>query len=288
SALLQKLEDQEKSSVAQVNDLKEQINNVRAEVSSLQEQLASLAALKSEADITLDIKAGEISELLLQIVNLKEEVSSKTAEGEKLLEEQKSLEERIATLSGIIQTYKEAQANVVGEISHKMNDTLTGIDAFNMKFEEDYGHIESRIHEIVNELKTTTNCIKDSNIEKDQLRKEIAILSQQLSDDKGNGVHLKGRMAELETALRKKEDEKDCLIKTVLEREMKMGELEKIVAERDEKIGDLEMKMKENGTGFDRLFEEKREAIRQLCICIEYHRSCNDELKDMIAKTRRR
>ncbi|KAG6405820.1 hypothetical protein SASPL_133414 [Salvia splendens] len=269
----------------EVNELEENIEGLKRDLEMKTDDFCTLEdnVRNIEVKQRLTSQKLRVTEQLLV-----EKDESYLKKEEKLLEEQKSLQEIIATLSGIVQTYKDAQVRMVGEISDKLSDTLTGIDAFHMKFEEDYGHIESRIYETVNELKITTNCIKDSNIKKDQLRKEITVLSQQLSDEKSNSMHLKGRIGELETTLQKDEDEKDCLIKTVRERETKMGELEKIVTEMDEKTRKLEMKMKENEAGFESLIEEKREAIRQLCIWIEYHRSRNNELKDMIAKTRRR
>lgn len=78
--------------------------------------------------------------------------------------------------------------------------------------------------------------------------------------------------------LRELKGEKQNLMKAVSQLEKRVGELEKMVKERDERVV---------GLG-----EEKREAIRQLCIWIDYHR-INDLqslkiLSEMSSSSRRR
>ena len=52
----------------------------------------------------------------------------------------------------------------------------------------------------------------------------------------------------------------------------------------EEKMGELEKTMSEKKEGILALGEEKREAIRQLCIWIDYHRSRCEDLKEMLSK----
>ncbi|XVE64726.1 hypothetical protein DITRI_Ditri07aG0124600 [Diplodiscus trichospermus] len=67
----------------------------------------------------------------------------------------------------------------------------------------------------------------------------------------------------------KGEEEKVKLLKAVTELENRVGELEKITKEKDETLLGRE--------------EEKREAIRQLCLLIDYHRSRCDHFKELIS-----
>ena len=54
----------------------------------------------------------------------------------------------------------------------------------------------------------------------------------------------------------------------------------------EKKVEVLETMMKEMDEGILGLGEEKREAIRQLCVWIEYHRSRYDYLKEVLSKKR--
>ncbi|RHN43444.1 hypothetical protein MtrunA17_Chr8g0387901 [Medicago truncatula] len=60
-----------------------------------------------------------------------------------------------------------------------------------------------------------------------------------------------------------------------------------IVVELKKRVEELEKLMEEKEEGMLNLGEEKREAIRQLCLRIDYHRERNDYLKEFISKTRR-
>ncbi|KAH6809844.1 intracellular protein transporter USO1-like protein [Perilla frutescens var. frutescens] len=54
--------------------------------------------------------------------------------------------------------------------------------SYGSSMEEDCGHLESRIYEIGNELKVVVNWITGNNAEKDELKKEIVSLLQQLEE----------------------------------------------------------------------------------------------------------
>ncbi|KAH6771709.1 hypothetical protein C2S52_005591 [Perilla frutescens var. hirtella] len=65
----------------------------------------------------------------------------------------------------------------------------------------DYGHLESRIYEIGNELKVVVNWITGNDAEKDQLKKEIVSLLQQLKDEKGKESVMREKIEEMEMRL---------------------------------------------------------------------------------------
>lgn len=207
---------------------------------------------------------------------------------EKLLQHQRLLEETIATLSGVIAAYKETQAKIIPDCSDKVNDTLTQIDTFNMKFEEDTGHLESRIYEILNELKVALNLIKVTGEEKKQVKKEIDTPVQQLKDEKECASVLKEKVEQLENREENEVTRRGSLTETVNQLEEKIATLHKIIAEKDEKMGEYERKMNDKDKGMLDLSEENREAIRKLCIWIDYHQSHYDDLIEMISKARGR
>lgn len=80
---------------------------------------------------------------------------------------------------------------------------------------------------------------------------------------------LREKVEKLEVKVSKEEEQKENLTGAV-------KQLEK-------KVEVLEMMMKEKDDGILCLGEEKREAIRQLCLWIDYHRSRYDHLKEVLS-----
>ncbi|KAJ6712597.1 COP1-INTERACTIVE PROTEIN 1 [Salix purpurea] len=90
-----------------------------------------------------------------------------------------------------------------------------------------------------------------------------------------SGHEIRGRLQQemveqLEVKVRMEGAEKESLTKAISQLEKKAGALEKMLKEKDEGISDLG--------------EEKREAIRQLCVWIEYHRSRYDYLRETLSR----
>ncbi|CAL5349100.1 unnamed protein product [Camellia sinensis] len=64
--------------------------------------------------------------------------------------------------------------------------------------EEDYGHFESRVYEILNEFQVAKNRVNEANIEKQQLKDEPSALIEQLRDWNEKELVLRERVRELE------------------------------------------------------------------------------------------
>lgn len=265
-----------------VNELEEVIEDLKGELEMKGDEISTLVENVRTLEVKLRL-ANQKIRVTEQLLTENEE-SYKSKE-EKLHNEQALLEERIATLTGLVAAHKEAQLRLMRDAPEKVNDVMIEMDTFNMKFEEDYGHLESRIYEILNEFKVTMNWIKEANGEKEKLRKEISIIVKQLRDEKEHGLVLTEKVGDMEKSLQKGKDEKISLVKSLKGLEEKLGQLEKVVKEKDEMLGELEQMIKSKDDGILELGEEKREAIRQLCIWIEYHRNRYDDLKEMISKT---
>ncbi|XP_028060843.1 uncharacterized protein LOC114264427 [Camellia sinensis] len=88
--------------------------------------------------------------------------------------------------------------------------------------DEDYGHFESRVYEILNEFQVAKNRVNEANIEKQQLKDEPSTLIEQLRDWKEKELVLRERVRELEetiedlkTDLEMKGDEVSLLIENL-------------------------------------------------------------------------
>ncbi|KAL8256088.1 hypothetical protein R6Q59_031155 [Mikania micrantha] len=130
------------------------------------------------------------------------------------------------------------------------------MDSLNVKLEEDHGHISTQIYEIMNEIQVTKISMKKMSCEKDDLKEKVVKMMVQLKEV---------------------ESERDTLKKSVDDLEQKSGL-------KDEKMKELEKQLHVKDEGLVDLGEEKREAIRQLCMLVDYQRDRYDHLQQLVSK----
>lgn len=126
----------------------------------------------------------------------------------------------------------------IKDITLTANDTLASLDTVALKFEECTGHFFNRMSKVSCELKFVKDWV---------MRKNKAI------------VHV--------------QDDLDCLLEQLDVKEAEILVYREKVWRSDNKVRELEKMIKEKDDSTLALKEEKREAIRQLCIWIDYHRS---------------
>ncbi|KAI3756385.1 hypothetical protein L1987_56205 [Smallanthus sonchifolius] len=217
-----------------IEDLKSDLEIKGDEVSTLTETVRNL-----EVKIRLSTQKLRVTEQMLS-----ETEHDHATKEEKLHQENKSLVEKISTLSQTITDIKR-------EVQDKVNETLTGVDSLTVKFEEDYGHVRTRVNEITNEIQATQVQLK------------------QMKDD------LKQKFQEMVKKLKFSEGENDRLLKSF--EDMKTGS-----AKKDEKINELENTIHMKDECISGFCEDKREAIKQLCIWADYHRDRLDHLQQLL------
>uniref|UniRef100_A0A6M2EW59 NAB domain-containing protein n=1 Tax=Populus davidiana TaxID=266767 RepID=A0A6M2EW59_9ROSI len=250
-----------------VEQLEEMIEDLKRDLEVKGDELHTLVenARNIEVKLRLSNQKLRVTEQLLT----ENEDAFRKAE-EKYQQEQRVLEERVAVLSGIITANNEAYHSMVADISEKVNNSLLGLDALTMKFEEDCNRYENCILVVSKEILIAKNWFVDTNNENEKLRKEVGNLVVQLQDIKERESALKEKVEQLKVKVSKEGVEKENLTKAISQLEKKVVALETVMKEKDEGILDLG--------------EEKREAIRQLCIWIEYHQSRYDYLREMLSK----
>lgn len=122
-----------------------------------------------------------------------------------------------------------------------------------------------------------TECCEDFTNRVSKVSCEMHFVKDWAKIKNGNMAKLKDDFDALVVQLDVKEEEILGSRQKVLKLESKLRDLEKIVKENDEALIVLK--------------EEKREAIRQLCVWIDYHRSQSDSLRkafcDLVARNRR-
>ncbi|KAL3818259.1 hypothetical protein ACJIZ3_004164 [Penstemon smallii] len=141
----------------------------------------------------------------------------------------------------------EAGLKNIKDLSLTANDMLTSLDTVALKFEECTANFLNRISKASCELKFAKDWA---------MRKNKALL------------HVK--------------DDLDCLLAQLDDKESEILVFREKVWKTENKVRELEKMVKEKEDGTLGLQEEKREAIRQLCVWIDYHRSRSDYYKKML------
>jgi chromosome segregation ATPase len=268
--------------------IEETAEEFRNNIESKAQVVADLEELAEVLRRDLEVKADEHStqienvrtiEFQLRLSNQKlrvtEQELSEKEEDFRIKElgfqqERRALEDRIATLSGIIASNNEAHQRMITDISENVNRTLTELAELIQKFQENCRNYENSMSGMSAELHLAKNWVTETNKDKEELSKEVKHLAEQLQDKIDQEIALREQIEKLVVKASKEEDEIILLRRAVEQLEKTVGELEKMMKEKEEGI---------LGIG-----EEKREAIRQLCVWIDYHRSCNDYLKETLSK----
>ncbi|GLU05934.1 hypothetical protein SLE2022_230070 [Rubroshorea leprosula] len=140
-------------------------------------------------------------------------------------------------------------------------NALVGLDLAVRKL-EDNGNFLTRMSNVKNGLVFAKNWASGKNNEIKQLESNMNSVVAKLDDKEEQELLLREKVWNLEALLRKEVGEKLNLIEEV-------NQLEKRIKDKDDKL---------SGLG-----EEKREAIRQLCLLIDYHRCRYNGLKELIS-----
>ncbi|XP_021289113.1 golgin subfamily B member 1-like [Herrania umbratica] len=253
-----------------VADLEQIIDDLKSDLEMKVDELNTLVENVRTIEVKLRLSNQKLR-VTEQLLTEKEE-SFRTAEA-KFLEEQRILEERITTLAGTIAANQEAHCRMITDIAENVNSTLTGFEAVIQNLEEGYGNYEHCVEETSKELRIAKHWVAETKSEKKRLINEVTSLIEQLKDQKERESMLRERAEKLRTKADKEERERENLIKAVKHLEKKVEFLETVMKEKDQ--------------GIVGLGEEKREAIRQLCVWIDYHRSRCDDLREILSKTTR-
>ncbi|CAI9759358.1 unnamed protein product [Fraxinus pennsylvanica] len=135
------------------------------------------------------------------------------------------------------------------ELSLTAKDMLNSLDTVGLKFEECTANFLNRISKVSCELKFTKDWVR---------RKNKA------------AMHLK--------------DDLNCLLSQMDEKEAEILVFRERVWKSENKVRELEKMNKHHEDGMLVMQEEKREAIRQLCVWIDYHRSRSDYYKKILTE----
>ncbi|KAE8732265.1 hypothetical protein F3Y22_tig00002237pilonHSYRG01246 [Hibiscus syriacus] len=262
-AQLKKLRDMMESQKNTTMDKLEDERNTLTPISIVTDEECEnkLEHMKSSVDVLVaEMQKEDEAELLRErVMNLEAKLSEEREETSKAIsevaekmrkmqKENDKLWQQVMNLEAKLSMEGEEKMKSISEVNEKMRD----MQKENVKSREEVRNLEAKMSEEGEEklkaMSEAENKMREMQKENDKLREEVTNLEAKLSE---------------------KEEEKSKVLKGMSEVEKRVRELEKISKEKDETLLVRE--------------EEKREAIRQLCLLIDYHRTCCDHLKQSIS-----
>ncbi|PPS09308.1 hypothetical protein GOBAR_AA11336 [Gossypium barbadense] len=268
--------------MAQVCNLKKEVDYLRS-----QQCEARGNVMKPELEVQVKTLKEENQGLQVQKITSKDELRSNVHEINQLKEENADLNSRILGLEALFrerrledcQTKREKQttqmsAELIKQISagNKLNYIERKMGNLAQEFYQKLDdNIRLRCLRIAVAEKTHYENKENYKNIKESLEQENKELKQKLvtcETDLTELIDNAEKKRENDKVSNSKEEQKLKLLKAVSVLEKKVGELEKINKEKDATLFSRE--------------EEKREAIRQLCLLIDYHRTNCDFLKTYI------
>ncbi|XP_027191421.1 uncharacterized protein [Cicer arietinum] len=267
------------SAVDQVNaELKQTImtsNKLRLSQRSAERKVEELAE-------KLRKKMEDNIRLLHQRIHVAEQLNNENKNSCKLIklryeQENNILGQKVAIYEEELRRLKEGPSEVKTSPSVDLNGfefeaALNGLDEAAAKVEEHRECIMSNVSKMLCEVQFAKDWIKKMNGEMKQLKDNVDYLRTLLSEKEEQELLLRDKVWNLEATVSKEGGEKLNLTKAVNKLEKKVGKLEKNLKEKDEDL--------------DSLGEKKREAIRQLCLVVEFHRDRCNYLMNLVTSMR--
>uniref|UniRef100_A0A2C9WJ96 NAB domain-containing protein n=1 Tax=Manihot esculenta TaxID=3983 RepID=A0A2C9WJ96_MANES len=281
--LTNKIQEQQKTLTEKVNIIKKLTGEQRLtkhvsphsqKLLSESHKLRSMDSAKISNQV-LERKIDEMAEkfnmkmenhirLLFQRIRVAEQIHVETKDAykkmlEKLEQENKELNEKKAAYEGDLMKMREM-------LFEPENNLLAGLDSMLKKIDEENGNFLNRISRMSKELQHAKDWITGKNHEIKKLKHNVETLTSQLDE----------------------KEEQEFLLKEKLAKEISSKRLEedrlKVADKLERRVEDLEQKLQERDEILSTLGEEKIEAIRQLCVLIDYHRHRYDHLKEAVSK----
>lgn len=149
---------------------------------------------------------------------------------------------------------------------------VTEFDFFVRKFEEENENFSNRISRVSIELKVAKRWVYGATNEIKRLKHNVDCLVAYLEHKEEQEVLLRDKIWKLEAKVSKESGERLNMVQEISQLEKKLAKNERLTKEKDDRILSLG--------------EEKIEAIRQLCVSIDYYRNRVDHLKTIISTMR--
>ncbi|KAL4324775.1 hypothetical protein GQ457_11G024070 [Hibiscus cannabinus] len=272
-----------------VEEVKSNVDVLAAEMHKENEE-----ELLRERVMNLEAKLSEEAEEKLKVLKAMKEVEEKMREMQK--ENEKLLREEVMLLEARLSAEGEEKLKVLKamcEVEEKMREMQKENEKLLrekvMNFEAKLSEEEEEKQKVLKAMSRVEEKMREMQKENEKvLREKVMNFEAKLSEEAEEKLKVLKAMSRVEEKMREmqKENEK-VLMEEVMKFEAKLGEEKeerwKAMSELENRVRELEKMNKEKEETLLAREEEKREAIRQLCLLIDYHRTCCDHLKQSIS-----
>ncbi|XP_040956181.1 COP1-interactive protein 1 [Gossypium hirsutum] len=272
-----KLDNNERSNICKINQLREETSHLNGRIGS------TISAKKVE------FMMMEKSELELRIADQKRIMKGRQENTNKSMESNSKLARRLLTGTTFNINVLEVKDK---EMLEQENGALREKTARNA-LSESNSRLEQDNRKLGEKLATCDAEVRKSRDTMEAWKNAWAESISRLEHENG---HLKEKLATCEVELRKSRDSMElmqenrelgeklsCEGKLSKEEEEEKVKPLKAIADLESRIGEMEKITKEKDKALLGREEEKRKAIRVLCLLIDYHRRRYDRLKEMVS-----
>ncbi|XP_027083933.2 uncharacterized protein [Coffea arabica] len=312
SALQKKIEAQE-------NDMSTQIKSLTAQINNFHQKLGTLHDEKSGLQLQLEQEKQVSSESLNHMERKNIELTKKIADQQKTVAgleeainmlnmEHKQVQNRFDDSKLNFQIAERKIEEMAEEFFKKCGDNLRILsrrirvaEQLHVENKEWYEKTKDRYEQQNKELKERVennkvwlSNIKDMTLTADSTLSDLDAVALKFEGCSANFLNRISKVScELKFAkdwIKRKnkamthvKDDLDCLLTQLDHKEAEILVFREKLWKSENKVRELEKMITENEEAMLALKEEKREAIRQLCVWIDYHRSHSDYYKKMIS-----
>ncbi|PHU08493.1 hypothetical protein BC332_20353 [Capsicum chinense] len=308
----------QKKHEAYMNDMSTQGSTLTARINSIQKQMQTAETEKSRLQSQLEKEKHEFSQSLMQMEKKNTELTIKIAEQEKTLRgmqdvvnkskaEHKQMQTALEDSKVNFRNAERKLDEMTEELRKKFEDSLR-ILSRRIRVAEQL-HIENKewYQKTRNSYEKENKDLKEKNARQEMGLKGIKDISLTASDVLGSldavalkfeecTAHFLNRISknscELQfvkdwvmrknKAVARVKDDFDCLLAQCDDKEAEILKYREKVWKSENKVRELEKMINDKEESMLVLKEEKREAIRQLCVWIDYHRSRSDYYKRIL------
>ncbi|KAF3628370.1 hypothetical protein FXO38_16255 [Capsicum annuum] len=308
----------QKKHEAYMNDMSTQGSTLTARINSIQKQMQTAETEKSRLQSQLKKEKHEFSQSLMQMEKKNTELTIKIAEQEKTLRgmqdvvnkskaEHKQMQTALEDSKVNFRNAERKLDEMTEELRKKFEDSLR-ILSRRIRVAEQL-HIESKewYQKNRNSYEKENKDLKEKNARQEMGLKGIKDISLTVSDVLGSldavalkfeecTAHFLNRISKnscelqfvKDWVMRKNKavahvkDDFDCLLAQCDDKEAEILKYREKVWKSENKVRELEKMINDKEESMLVLKEEKREAIRQLCVWIDYHRSRSDYYKRIL------
>ncbi|KAL3499252.1 hypothetical protein ACH5RR_038345 [Cinchona calisaya] len=309
----------EKKFQAQENEMSTQIRSLTAQINNFQQKLETVRNAKNGLQMQLEQEKQVSCQSLTHMERKNIELTNKIADQQKTLtlqedvinklnEEYKQVQSRLVGSKSNFQIAERKMEEMAEEFFKKCEDNLRILsrrirvaEQLHVENKEWYGKTKDRYEQQNKELKERVekneiwlSNIKDMTLTADNTLSDLDAVALKFEGSTANFLNRISKVScELKFAkdwIKRKnkamvhvKDDLECLLAQLDDKEAEILVFREKVWKSENKARELEKLIKENEEAMLVLKEEKREAIRQLCVWIDYHRSHSDYYKKMLS-----